>query len=414
MQGVRERKFLMAANLSWFNEARYGLFIHWGPYAVAARGEWVLNRENIPYEEYVDKYVCHFKAERYDPKEWVRLAQDAGMKYLVLTTRHHDGFCLWDTKTTDFNAVKMGPGRDLVRLYAEAVRAAGLKLGFYFSVADWHHPDYPDPYARDWPTAWPDNAKRQRFVQFYRAQLEELMTQYGTVDILWYDGCIPEPTDGAEVNTFVKSWQPQILINNRNGEPCDFWVSEQTIKPAAPGIAWEANLTLNDTWGYHAGDFHYKNAKDVVMMLTQTAASAGNLLLNVGPRPDGTVPEEAVRILREAGAWLERNGEFLPNSSRSPFSWNSSCRLTTKGSRVYVHIFHSPGSELCLAEVKNKVRSVRLLASGTDLPFDQRGDRLFIRSLPAPLPDPLATTLVLDVVGEPEPVRPQTTFWIPG
>ncbi|HHW48388.1 MAG TPA: alpha-L-fucosidase [Clostridiaceae bacterium] len=138
--------------LSWFNQARFGMFIHWGAYSVAARGEWVLNRENIPYDEYISKYVNNFKAEKFNPHEWVRVAKEAGMKYMVLTARHHDGFALWDTKTTDFNSVKMGPGKDIVRMFADAVREGGLKLGFYYSVADWHHPDYPDAYARDWPT----------------------------------------------------------------------------------------------------------------------------------------------------------------------------------------------------------------------------------------------------------------------
>ena len=405
-------------SLAWFNEARYGLFIHWGAYAVAGRGEWVRNRERIPQEEYTEKYVREFKAERYDPHEWAALAVEAGMKYVVLTTRHHDGFCLWDTDTTDFHAARIGPERDLVRPFADAVRAAGLKVGFYYSVADWHHSDYPDPYARDWPDAWPDEAARRRFVAFYRAQLEELMTRYGTVDVLWYDGCIPEPTDGQEVNTFVKTLQPDILINARNGAPYDFEVSEQAIKPAPPGHAWEANLTLNANWGYHAGDRQYKTAKDVVMMLTETAASAGNLLLNVGPKADGTIPEKSKEILREAGAWLARNGEFLAGSSRSPFSWNNWGRLTTKttaeGSRVYLHIFHSPGPELCIAEIKNRVLSARVLETGAALPFTQTPDRLFLRGLPPPGAGVLVQTLVLEVEGEPEALRPQTSFWIPG
>ena len=402
----------MTDSLAWFNEARYGLFIHWGAYAVAARGEWVRNRERIPQSEYDEKYVRRWKAEHYDPQEWVALAKDAGMKYVVLTTRHHDGFCLWDTDTTGYNAATMGPERDLVRPFAEAVRAAGLKVGFYYSVADWHHPDYPDAYARDWPTDWPDEEKRRRFVKFYRAQMEELMTRYGTVDILWYDGCIPEPTDGEEVNTFVKTLQPNILINMRNGAPCDFEVSEQAIKPAPAGQSWEANLTLNDNWGYHAGDHHYKSAKDVIVMLTETAASGGNLLLNVGPKADGTIPDQSAQILREAGTWLKANGEFLANSSRSPFSWNNWGRVTTKGNRVYLHIFHSPGTELCLAEIKNRVLSARVLATNQTLPFEQTEDRLFIRNLPQTQTP--VTTLVLEVEGQPEALRPQTSFWIPG
>jgi alpha-L-fucosidase len=401
-------------SLDWFNAARYGMFIHWGAYSVAARGEWTLNREMIPFDEYTALYVNNFRAERFDPRAWARLAKDAGMGYMVLTTRHHDGFALWDTQTSDYNAAKLGPKRDLVREYVEAVRAEGLRVGLYYSVADWHHPDYPTPYARDWPTAWTDEESRGRFVQYYRAQLEELMTQYGPIDMLWYDGCIPSPTDGEAVNTFVKSLQPEILINNRNGEPWDFHCCEQAIRPAEPGIAWEACMTLNRNWGYHAGDHHYKSASDVINLLTEVAASGGNLLLNVGPDGAGVIPAESEAILREAGAWLRRNGEFLANSSRSPFSWNMFGRLTTKGNRVYVHVFSSTGSELCLAEINNRVLAARFVATGEPVPFEQRGARLFLRNLPVPLLDPIAMTIVLDVEGEPQAVTPQTTFWIPG
>ncbi|MDR3707849.1 MAG: alpha-L-fucosidase [Capsulimonadaceae bacterium] len=405
----------MPANTDWFHEARYGMFIHWGAYAVAARGEWVMNRENIPVDEYAAKYVDNFKAERFDPREWARVAKDAGMKYLVLTTRHHDGFCLWNTKTSDYNAVQRGPKRDLVRDYVDAVRDAGLGVGLYYSVADWHHPDYPDGYCRDWPSAWRDEDSRKRFFDYYFAQLKELMTEYGAIDILWYDGCIPQPTNGSEVNTWIKSVQPNIMINNRNGAPFDFQCSEQAIRPPSnPELPWEACLTLNDNWGYHAGDDHYKSAKDVIMMLTQTAEHRGNLMLNVGPMSDGVIPPKSAAILREAGDWLRRNGEFLANSSRSPYSWLNWGRLTTKGNIAYLHIFHRPGDELCVAEIANRVLSARMLDGGQPLPFEQSGDRLFVRNLPNPLPDPLVTTIVLELDGTPKAHRQKGEFWIPG
>lgn len=402
----------MSERLRWFNEARYGMFIHWGAYSVAARGEWVLNRERIPYDEYIRDYVEQFRAERYDPEAWARLASKAGMKYMVLTTRHHDGFALWDTQTTGFNAAAMGPKRDLVRSFAEAARKEGLKVGFYYSVADWSHPDYPGAYFRDWPSEWADEEARQRFVRFYRAQLEELMTGYGKIDLLWYDGCTPGPLEGVSVNERVKQLQPHILINHRNGGQGDFHCSEQAIKPAPAGSAWEACMTLNDNWGYHAGDRRYKTAAEVISMLTETAAKAGNLLLNVGPRADGTIPEPAVRILTEAGEWLEKNGEFLSASSRSPFSWNNSARLTTKGNKVYVHLFHNPGEPFCLAEIGNKVVAAYHLETKTPVPYEQRGERLFLHRLP-PVGS-IAATVVLEVEGEPRPVTPQTSFWIPG
>lgn len=398
----------------WFHEARYGMFIHWGAYSVAGRGEWVMNRERIPLDEYTRLYVDRFRAECFHPEEWVALAKDAGMKYMVLTTRHHDGFALWDTQTRDFNSLRLGPKRDLVREFVEAVRRGGLRVGLYYSVADWTHPDYPQAFARDWPTGWPDEARRRRFVQYYQAQLEELLTRYGKIDLLWYDGCVPQPLDGGDINRQVYQWQPDILINDRNGEPLDIRISEQAIKPAPAGTAWEACLTLNDNWGYHAGDSHWKSPGDVVRMLTQTAKGAGNLLLNIGPRGDGTIPEESARILRSVGDWLRRNGEFLPNSDRSPFAWNNSAAVTTKGHTVYLHFTASPGASFCFAEIKNRVRHVRLVDGNRPLAFRQDGDRLWLDGLPVPLLDPIATTVAIDVEGPPETLTAQTTFWIPG
>ena len=392
--------------LNWFNAARYGMFIHYGPYSVGARGEWIANREHIPKEEYAEKYVRNFHAEHYDPAAWASLAAESGMKYVVLTTRHHDGFCLWDTRTTDFNAVNLGPKRDLVRPFVEAVRKAGLKVGFYFSVVDWYHPDYPGAFWSDWPKAWPSEEQRKRFVRYYQSQVEELMTQYGKIDMLWYDGGHPEPIDGAAVNARVRELQPGILINNRNGDPgCDFQCCEQAIHPSPPGVSWEACMTLNDNWGYHAGDQNWKQPGHVIRLLTETAAGAGNLLLNVGPQADGTIPKASVEIIRAAGDWLKRNGEFLPNSSRSPFAWNNWGKITTKENRMYLHILDSPGTELCVPDIKNRVLSARYMESGKPMPFIQQEDRLFLKELPVPLPDPIATTLVLEVEGTPESLQ---------
>jgi alpha-L-fucosidase len=401
----------LPAKFDWFHKARYGMFIHWGAYAVAARGEWVRNRERIPQEEYVEKYVKPFTAQHYDPGEWARLARQAGMGYVVLTTRHHDGFCLWDSKTTDFNAARIGPKRDLLKPFVEAVRKEGLKVGFYYSVADWSHPDYPDAYARDWPTHWPDPAKRKRFIAFYRAQLEELMTGYGKIDVLWYDGCIPSPTAGDDTNERVYELQPHILINERNGAPFDFHCAEQSLNPK-PGT-WEACITLNDDWGYHAGDHNWKSPRQVIHSLITCARNGGNLLLNVGPRADGVIPEESAKILLAAGEWLGRNREFLPDSDRCPLSWNNWGLATSRGSTAYLHIFALTGSELCLAEIANPVKSVRFVDGGEPIPFHQKDNRLFLTNLPATLKDPIATTIAVEVEGKLQPQQKQETFWIP-
>jgi len=404
------------SRLDWFNEARFGMFIHWGAYSVGGRGEWIANRERIPRDEYVRNYASQWKAEHYNPRRWVELAVDAGMKYVVLTTRHHDGFALWDSQESDFNAARIGPKRDLLRPFADAVREAGLRLGFYYSPANWYHPDYPNPFCRDWPGSadWRDEAARLRFMAYYQAQVRELMTHYGKVDILWFDGVAPGNLRSSELNEEVRRLQPGILINDRNGEPFDYRNCEQAIRPAAEGDSWEACMTLNDNWGFHAGDDNWKSSKQVIDMLLMTAMKAGNLLLNIGPRADGIVPERSVEILREVGGWLRRNGEFLPHSERSPFSWNCTALLTTRGSRIYLHFVRDPRGGFCLAEIRNRVLRAWFLATGEPVEFEQEGERLFLRRLPDPLPDSPITTIALEVEGKPEPITVQGTFWIAG
>lgn len=396
---------------NWFNEAKFGMFIHWGAYSVAARGEWILNRERTPYDEYIEKYVNQFKAEHYDPGKWAQLAKAAGMKYMVLTTKHHDGFCLWDTKTTDFNAVCRGPGRDLVAEYAEAARAAGLKVGFYFSLADWHHPDYPTPYARDWPEKWPDEEGRKRFVAFYREQLRELMTNYGKIDLLWYDGGEPGPLDGKEANEEVYRLQPDILINERNGAPFDFRCSEQSVTAPGQNVPWEACITLNGNWGYHRGDDCYKSAKEVIMLLIDTVKKGGNLLLNVGPKADGTIPEQSAKVLQEVGAWMEKNGEAIYGTTRTPFSWGNSYGITVKNNMIYILQFHAV-DEFCIAEFKNRVKGIRRLADGCEMRYEQTDDGR-LKIFDAEMKD-IVGVYACEAEGIPEALADKGRFWIPG
>lgn len=401
---------------AWFNECRYGMFIHWGAYSVAGRGEWIMNRERIPKEEYTREYVNHWRAEEYHPEVWVELAKNSGMGYMVLTTRHHDGFGLWDSQVNDWNAARLGPKKDLVAPYVKACREAELKVGLYYSPASWTHPDYPGPFFRDWPGVddWKDEESRQRFVDYYRDELRELLTNYGEIDYLWFDGCIPRNIDGGETLQMVKQIHPGILVNNRLGEPYDIKCSEQTITPAEPGQDWEACMTLNGNWGHHAGDSRWKNAGNVIEMLLTCAQDSGNLLLNIGPHADGTVPEQSVRILEEAGEWIARNRESISNSERHPFSWNCTASpITARGNKVYLHFINDPGGAFCWAEMKSKVLSARFLHGGGPISFEQKDDRLFLQDLPSPLPDTPATTVVLEVEGQPESLVQQTTFWIP-
>lgn len=401
---------------NWFNECRYGMFIHWGAYSVAARGEWIMNRERIPKEEYTLEYVNNWHAENYRPEEWAELAKKCGMGYMILTTRHHDGFTLWDSKINDWNAAKLGPKKDLVAPYVKACRNAGLKVGLYYSPSAWTHPDYPGAFCRDWPEEndWKDEESRQRFIEYYRSELRELLTNYGKIDYLWFDGCIPSNLDGDETLKILKEIQPDIMFNNRIGSPYDVKCSEQIIKPAEPGQDWEACMTLNNNWGYHAGDSRWKDATSVIEMLLTCAKDGGNLLLNIGPYADGTVPEQSVKILEEAGEWIARNRESISNSERHPFSWNCTARpITAKGNKVYLHFINEPQGSFCWAEIKNKVLSAKLLCNETPIEFEQTEDRLFLKNIPCPLPDSPITTVVLELDGKPEAQIQQTTFWIP-
>ena len=399
---------------NWFKEAKLGMIIHWGAYSVAARGEWTFNRECLTKEEYTEQYVNHFKAENYDPSVWAKLAKKAGMQYAYLTAKHHDGFCLWDTGTTDFNSVKMGPKRDLVKAYVEAFRAEGLKVGIYYSPGDWNHPDYPDPCARDWPNEWHDEEARQRFVKYYMEQLRELMTNYGKIDLLWYDGCIPKPMDGAAANAMVRELQPDILINNRNGKPCDFYICEGAIAPPPIDVPWEATMCTNNHWGYHATDHEYKSARSIIHMLLKAARDEGNLCLNLGPRADGSVPEPYFEIFEKVGSWLEKNREAIFDTVKIPFSWNPSSELTMNQEKVFISLKYGMPQHT-VVEIKNKVKRVYKLSTGEDMDFrqDEKG-RLTIFGTDMEVDMGIASVYACVTEGKPEAIRPKTYFWIPG
>ncbi len=398
---------------SWFNERRYGLFIHWGPYSVAGRGEWIKNRELIPDDEYTELYVKNFRAEKFDPDKWMEYARKWGFGYAVLTSRHHDGFALWDSKVNPYNSVQLGPKRDIVAEYLSAVRKAGLKAGLYYSPANWSHPDYPGYHFRDWPGEgdWKSEECRQRFIEYYRAELKELLTNYGKIDYLWFDGCIPENIDGEETIKMIRLLQPEILINNRLGVPYDVKVCEQTVNPPKEQTLWEACMTLNQNWGYHAGDHRWKTPEDVIHLLLQCAQDGGNLLLNIAPESDGTIPAESIKILDEAGKWLSGSREAVENTERHGFSWNCTGRpITVKKGKIYLHFILDPGETFCWGELASPVNCAYWLDSGETVKFEQRGERLFLHGLKH---HPPCRTLVLEVRGEMKANFKQTTFWIP-
>ena len=267
--------------MKWWHEARFGMFVHWGLYSQLGRHEWAMNLERIPVAEY-EKLADTWQAKPRPMRQWAALAKRAGMKYMVLTTKHHEGFLLWDSKMSAFNAVQRGPRRDLVREYVDACREYGLKVGFYHSLMDWHHPDGA--------TCATDEAARLRFTQYTQGCLRELCSNYGTIDILWYDVSwpltSPQAWDSFRMNDMVRKLQPGILINDRSQIPEDFGTPEEHITPAAGGRSWEACMTFNGSWGWQycpPEDWH--SARSVLDMLRTCTANEGNLLLNIGPLP---------------------------------------------------------------------------------------------------------------------------------
>ncbi len=384
--------------MQWFRQARFGMFIHWGLYAQLGRHEWVMNRERIPVAEY-EPLAMSWQPGPTPARHWARMARQAGMRYMVMTTKHHEGFLLWDSKLTDYCAAKKGPGRDLVAEYVEAARAEGLRVGFYYSLMDWHHPDG----AR----CKTDEAARQRFVEYTHGLVRELCTQYGKLDIMWYDVNWPlsaEEWESANMNAMVRALQPDIIINNRSGLPEDFGTPEQHITPEQGGRDWEACMTFNNSWGYTPIDTQYKSSWEVVSMLRQVAAGGGNLLLNIGPAPDGSVPEPCERALAETGAWLQRWGPSVYEANEPmQQDWMVTGAFTRKGNIAYFHCNRWPGNELAIGGLRTPVRSVRIM-NGPPADFTQTPDRLVITGLPATAPDPLDTVLEIECEGVPRHV----------
>jgi len=397
-----EREYLESAarsrkrRMKWWTDARFGMFIHWGLYAQLGRHEWVMNRERIPVREY-EKLAKSWKPKPRAARDWARLAKKAGMKYMVMTTKHHEGFLLWDSKMSKYNAVKCGPGRDLVREYVDAAREFGLKVGFYYSLMDWHHPDG----AR---CAKDENA-RKRFCEYTDGLVRELCTNYGKIDILWYDVSwplqSPKAWDSYRRNAMIRELQPGIIINNRSQLDEDLGTPEEVIKEEAAGRAWEACMTFNGSWGWQPAppeDWH--STRKVIGMLRQVTAGQGNLLLNIGPLPDGSVPEIATERLTAVGKWLKKYGDVMygkVDRVQNMEGWLPQGRWTRKGKTLYFWCDRWPGNELALGGLTTKLKCARLYPDGKSLRFRQTDNRLVIRGLPKTSPDKIAGTAVIEM-----------------
>ncbi len=389
--------------LAWWQAARFGMFIHFGLYSVIGQQEWVMESEGIPILQY-ELLAQHFKPKPGFAEEWVRLAQSAGQKYMVLTTKHHEGYCLWDTKLTDYNAAKTGPGRDLVREYVDAARAAGMRIGFYYSLMDWHHPD-----GMHCAT---DEAARKRFVAYTHGLIRELMTDYGKIDILWYDVAqplTPEQWEADRMNRMVFELQPDIIVNNRNGLDGDFSTPEHKIQ--ADKRAWESCETMNLGWGFQRSDVEWKSPRRILNDLATCAQQGGNYLLNIGPEPDGTVPAESVRILESVGKWLSVNGESIYGTQGgAAVSFGNYTNFTRKGNTLYIHVyfwpagtpaaqwlrFLDPPTVVAVGGMQAKVLSARLLKTGQGVAFTQDALSLRISGLPALAPGDPVTVIACE------------------
>ena len=419
------------ARLAWFRDAKYGLFIHWGLYAIPAGewkgervlglGEWIMNRARIPVKEY-EQLATQFNPVKFDADAWVKLAQDAGMKYIVITSKHHDGFALFDSKVSSFDIVDATPfKRDVIAELASACARAGMPLGFYYSQSqDWYEPNGA---GNSWDFG-PDSLKK--YDEYLRGkaepQVRELLTRYGPVALVWFD--TPRMMSGDRASRFtrlVRSLQPKTLIDGRLGEAGDYVTTgDNVIPPDARGEAWEVPATINHTWGYRKDDHDWKSVGDVVFKLVDVVSKGGNYLLNVGPMANGEIPQPSVDVLRHAGEWLKVNGEAIYGAGRTPFGEelgepssrgakdvrgnplvlpHDEYRYTTKPGKLFITFFAHPRVPFPLPKMQNAVKRAYRLADGAPLQVrEANGERqLVFTGQPY---DPMATVVVLELEGD--------------
>lgn len=375
----------------WFTDSRFGMFIHWGLYAIPARGEWVRSQEKTSIEEY-QKYFDEFNPVSYDPAKWAKAAKNAGMKYAVMTAKHHDGFCLFDTRLTDYKSTNTPCGRDLIKEYIEAFRSEGISIGLYYSLLDWHHEDYPAYGDRQHPMRENTDYKEKQhnfsnYTSYMYEQVKELLTNYGKIDILWFDFSYEdmrgEKWEATKLVQMIRSIQPEILIDNRLGGNIkseapeiyagDFASPEQIIPPrgivneAGKPIPWEACITLNNHWGYCFSDKDYKSSKQVIRALVECVSKNGNLLLNVGPNAKGEIPEESLVILEEVGKWMKQNGDSIYGCGLSQLPKPEWGRYTQKGRKLYAHIYDRGIGPVNFNGLNNKIEYARLLSDGSEI-----------------------------------------------
>ncbi len=367
------------------------MFIPWGASAAAARHEWVKSREETDDAHY-QTYLDHFDPDLYDPKEWARSARNAGMKYAVITAKHHEGFCLWDSKLTDYKASNTPAGRDLLHPWVEAFRSEGLKVGFYYSLLDWHHPEFPiDIYhpLRNHPDANAMNATRvvRKYADYMYSQTRELLTQFGKIDIIWFDFSYPGrdymgmPGKGhsdwqsEKLLAMVRALQPHIIVDNRldlPAENADIHTPEQFqprgwVHVDGKPVVWETCQTFSGSWGYSRDEYTWKSPEQLVQMLVNSVACGGNLLMNVGPTARGAFDKRALDALDVYGEWLRLNARSIYGCTQSAFSAPADCRFTQNGKRLYLHVFNWPFRHVHLTGLADKVDYAQLLHDASEI-----------------------------------------------
>jgi alpha-L-fucosidase len=376
------------ADTDWFAHDRFGLFIHWGIYALPARHEWVKNRECIRDEEY-QRYFDHFNPDLYDPAAWAQMAKQAGMQYMVVTTKHHDGFCLWDSALTDYKAPNTPAGRDLLKPLVEAFRREGFKIGFYHSLLDWHHPNFPlDGFhpQRDDVAFRHEQEDRDvgQYAEYLHGQTRELLTQFGKVDVMWFDFSYPQEDWGwakgkgkadwqsEKLMAMVRQLQPHILVNDRLDLNGDFRTPEQyqphgRLEVDGRPAIWEACQTLNGSWGYDRDNLDWKPVGMLVQMLIDTVSKGGNLLLNVGPNARGEFEPRAIKRLQGIGEWMLHHRRSIYGCAASEFIPPPDCRYTQNGNRLYLHLFTWPFRHVHLDGLADRVEWAQLLNDGSEI-----------------------------------------------
>jgi len=405
-----------AGNLAarqWFQDAKFGLFIHWGVYSVLADGEWVMNNKKIPVAEY-EKLPARFNPTEFNPAEWVALAKAAGMKYITITSKHHDGFAMWDSQVSDWNIVKRTPyHQDVLKRLADECHKQGIKLFFYHSQLDWHHPDY-FPRGRTGAdyTGRPENGDWNKYLDYMDAQLKELLTGYGPIAGIWFDGMWDKPqADWKLARTYqlIHDLQPTALVgSNHHQAPIpgeDFQMFEKDLPGANTAgfntteigkLPLETCETINGAWGYNANDKRFKSTKALIDYLARAAGYGANFLLNVGPMPNGKIQPEFVERLQQMGDWLNKYGESIYGTRGGPVSPRPWGATTRKGNTVYLHILNWPDATLALPKMPAKVKSARFLKDGRSAEFAEH-EFGFLLKIPAGARDEYDTVVALEL-----------------